>query len=190
MSNGFLVVGPGTVLTSNHVIAHRQARDLRRGIEDLSRLRYDLAHENAHLQLLGGANSTGMTACLEAIDWLAAVARLNEWLQAPSSDADPASALVAQQPDGGPWLLPKFNEAALPRDSGVALLRLLDGILAALCLMLVRVLAALSRHPDALMFVLIMLAACLRYGRREEPGDHAFLLTRRYQTSLGSCPQS
>ena len=35
MSNGFLVVGPGTVLTSNHVIASRQARDLRRGIEDV-----------------------------------------------------------------------------------------------------------------------------------------------------------
>jgi hypothetical protein len=190
MSNGFLVVGPGTVLTSNHVIASRQARELRRGIEDVSRLRYDLAHENADLPVLAGVNSTGMTACLAVFEWLAGVARLNEWLQVPSSDADPASALLAQQPDIGLWITRTFRADALLRHSRVAFLRLLDGILRALCLILVRVQTALSRHPDALMFVLIMLAVCLRYGRREEPGDHAFLPTRRYQTSLGICPQS
>jgi hypothetical protein len=189
MSNGFLVVGPRTVLTYKSVIAHRQARDLRRGIEDVSRLRYDLAHENAHLQL-PGANSTGMTAYLAAFEWLAAAARPDKWRWLLSPDADPASALLAQQPDTGPWLLRTSRADSLLRRSRVALLRLLDGILGALCLMLVRVQTALSRHPDALMFVLIMLAACLRYGRREEPGDHAFLPTRRYQTSLGSCPQS
>jgi len=188
MSSGFLVVRSG-VLTCNHVIASRQAGDLRRGIEVVSRLRNDLAHENAHLQL-AGTNSTGMTAYLAAFEWLADVARLNEWLQVPSSDADPAGALLAQQPDIGQWLPRTFRADALMRHSRVALLRLLDGILGALSLMLVRVKTALSRHPDALIFVLVMLSACLRYGRREEPGDHAFLPTRRYQTSLESCPQS
>jgi hypothetical protein len=68
------------------------------------------------------------------------------------------------------------------------ILRLLDGILAALCLVLVLVLAALSQQSNALNFVLVMLAACRRYGRRSEPDGHTFLPMRRYQTSLGSCP--
>src|SRR5215813_4666631 len=54
---------------------------------------------------------------------------------------------------------------------------------------LARALAAFSRRPDTLTFVLVLLAACLRHGRREEAGDHAFLPTRRNLTFLGSCPQ-
>jgi len=68
-----------------------------------------------------------------------------------------------------------------------AFVRFLDGILAALRYMLGRVLAAISRQPAALAFVLVVLATCLRYGRRSDTDDHAFLPTRRYQTSLGSC---
>ena len=194
-----VVVSPRAVLTCDHVIFPRQARDLRRGIEDVSSLRYTLAHENAHLQLEPRSpNFTGMTAFLEAFQWLTGVARFGERPQVLSTDAVPASArLVQNQITGhgfvvlpGPQPLLAFKEGALSRDNRTALLRLLDGILAALRLMLVRVLAALSRHPDALAFVLVLLAACLRYGRRSEPDDHAFLPIRRYQRSSGSCPQS
>jgi hypothetical protein len=34
-----------------------------------------------------------------------------------------------------------------------------------------------------------MLAACLRYGRREEPDDHTFLPRHRYRKSPGSRPR-
>jgi hypothetical protein len=87
-----------------------------------------------------------------------------------------------------PRIVLTFQVDVPPRDNRAALLRLLDGILSALCLMLVLVLAALSRQPNALAFVLVILAVCLRYGRRSEPDGHAFLPMRRYQTSLGSCP--
>jgi hypothetical protein len=80
-----------------------------------------------------------------------------------------------------------FQEDALPGSTAV-FLRFIDGILAALRLMLVLVLSALSQQPDALAFVLVILATCLRYGRREEGDDHAFLLIRRFQISLGRCP--
>lgn len=199
MTGSGVLVAPGVVLTAAHVISPRHVGDLRRGIEDVSKLRYTLAHEDAHLQLGSrGPNFTGMTAILGGFDWLAVTSWLLERPQRPSTDAVSASAPLAQYegtehsfarlPDSR--LLLAFRETALLRDSGNALLRLLDGILAALRLMVVLVLAALSRHPDALIFVLVMLAACLRYGRREEPDDHASLPTRRYQTSLGSCPQS
>jgi hypothetical protein len=82
-----------------------------------------------------------------------------------------------------------FRPAAPPPDNKPTLLRLLDGILAALRLMVILVLAALSRHPQALTFVLVMLAACLHYGRRAEPAERAFLPMRQFQRSLGSCPQ-
>lgn len=81
-----------------------------------------------------------------------------------------------------------FQDDALPTGS-TAFLRFIDGSLAALRLMLVLVLATLSQQLDALDFVLVILAACLRYGRREEPDDHAFLPMRRNKTSLGWCPQ-
>jgi hypothetical protein len=73
-------------------------------------------------------------------------------------------------------------------NSRVGLLRVIDGILAALRLLLVLVLTALSQHLDALTFVLVMLAVCLRYGRRTEPGDHAYLPMRRNLTSMGGRP--
>jgi hypothetical protein len=193
------VVGSQTVLACDHVISPRQARDLRRGIDDVSRLRYTLAHENAHLHLEGNSpNASEMTAVLEAFEWLAGVVRFDEQPQMPLTGAVPPSAPLAQNQNTGhgvvglprPRLRLAFREDVLPRDNGSTFLRLLDGILAALCLMLMRVLAALSRQPDALTFVLIMLAACLRYGRRGEPDDHASLPIRRYQTSLGSRPES
>ena len=194
-----VVTGSNAYFAFDGAISRRQARDLRRGIEDVSSLRYTLAHENAHLELESqGRNFTGMTSVLAASQWLASVAWIDERPQVPSTDAAPASARLAQnQITGhglvglpGPRLLLAFRQDVLPSDNRSAFLRLLDGILAALHLMLVRVLAALSRHPDALTFVLVMIAACLRYGRRSEPDDHPFLPPRRYQTSLGRCSQS
>jgi hypothetical protein len=73
----------------------------------------------------------------------------------------------------GSWLKLTLGDDVFSVDSKAALLRFVDGVLAALCLLLVRVLAALARHPDVLTFVLVMLAACLRYGRRGESDDYA-----------------
>ena len=42
------------------------------------------------------------------------------------------------------------------------------------------------RPPDVPPFVLIILAACRRYGHRSEPDDHAVLLLRRYPTTSGA----
>jgi hypothetical protein len=81
-----------------------------------------------------------------------------------------------------------FQEDALPTVGKGAFLRFIDGILAALRLMLVLVLTALSQQLAAHTLVLVILAACLRFGRREEPDNHAFLPMRRNQTSLGRCP--
>jgi hypothetical protein len=81
-----------------------------------------------------------------------------------------------------------FQRDVPSANSRVGLLRVIDGILAALHRQLAVVLTALARHLDTLSFVLVMLATCLRYGRRAEPGDHAFLPMRRNLTSMGSCP--
>ena len=69
-----------------------------------------------------------------------------------------------------------------------ALLWLINGILAALSLMLVRVLAALSGRASVFNFVRLMIAACLRYGLRHEPEEDDSLLTRRHQSSQGRVP--
>ena len=81
-----------------------------------------------------------------------------------------------------------FHRDVPSANSRAGLLRVIDGILAALRLLLVLVLTALTRQLNARTFVLVMLAVCLRYGRRTEPGDHAFLPMRRNLTSLGSRP--
>lgn len=78
-----------------------------------------------------------------------------------------------------------FRGGSLLADSWIASLSLIDSLLRVFhCMMALRV--AISRRPGILTFVLLLLAVCLRYGRREEPDDHAFLPIRRYQTSLGA----
>jgi hypothetical protein len=72
-----------------------------------------------------------------------------------------------------PWLKLTLGDDVFSADSKAVLLRFVDGVIAALCLLLVRVMAAIARHPDVLTFVLVMLAVCLRYGRRGEPDDYA-----------------
>jgi hypothetical protein len=162
-----VVTGSDAYLASDGVISPRQARDLRRDIQDVSSLRYTLAHENAHLQLDSRSpNFSGMAALLEVLHLLAGLVRFDERPQAPSTDAILANAWLVQNQNAGhgfvglpsPRLPLAFREGVLPRNNKSASLRLLDGILAALCLMLMRVLAALSRHPDGLIFVLVMLA--------------------------------
>lgn len=206
-----LIVGTGSVLTCVHVTLPTldHARDLRSSIEDVSRLRFSLAHENAHLVLApSGPNYTGATALAEGIQWIAGIVQVNDWLQLPPGVAATADTAPTFPPDGtllSPWshrtsapaevtiqaqsslygggsgglrgrlIALTFREDVLPPDNNAALLRLLDGILAALCLMLVLVLAALGRHLDVRTFALVMLAACLHYGHRGEPADHAFL---------------
>jgi hypothetical protein len=69
-----------------------------------------------------------------------------------------------------------------------ALVRLIDGILAALTLLLVAILSALSHQPDAIAFVLVVVATCRHYGHRGEPDGHSFLPMHPGQTSVGGRP--
>lgn len=65
--------------------------------------------------------------------------------------------------------------------------RFVGGIIAALSLMLVRVLAALSRRITTANLVLLLIAACRRFGHRDEPGGDA-LLACRSQSLPGTVP--
>jgi hypothetical protein len=207
LSGGPVMAITGTDLVATDVLITSpgldHVSDLRRSIGQVSRLRFTLAHENAHLLLLDGhgSNHSGSTAIIEALQLLSSATRgaaEGWWLNGHQADAAPAGTVPLPHDQytgrefGGPRgpLIPlAFREDVLPPGSRTALLRFIDGILAALCLMLVLVLAALSRHLDALTFALVMLAACFHYGRREEPDDHASLPIRRYQRLLGGCPQ-
>jgi hypothetical protein len=64
-----------------------------------------------------------------------------------------------------------IRDKQLARDYRAGLLRLVDGILSALRLMLVRLLAALAHQAQATGFLLMLISAVRRYGRRGEP-DH------------------
>lgn len=68
------------------------------------------------------------------------------------------------------------------------LLRFIGGIITALSLVLVLVLAALSRRFNTVNLVLLLIAACRRFGHRDEPGDDNSLLARRYQSLPGRAP--
>jgi hypothetical protein len=169
-----------------------QVSGLRRSIGDISRLRYNLAHEVAHV-LLFGPNSTGMTAALDTVRYfddtsLGPPFRVHGLTQAIAvsrgifSSRGIHSGLSIR-------LRIRIPADVLP-DSKAALLRFLGRVLTALSLVLVLVLAALSRHPDAITFVLVMLAVCLRYGRRGDSDGYAFLPFCPHQRSLGSRPPS
>lgn len=62
------------------------------------------------------------------------------------------------------------------------LVMLIDRMLGALGLMLVRLRSALSKSSIMLGFVLSILAVYLCYGHREEPADYAFLPSCRYRS--------
>lgn len=165
----------------SHSYDASSAAAIRHNIDALQRLRSEIAHETAHRQLyLTGYNSSGMSSLMDVLQLLQCLALVDEQLEGASTAAPLAAAPLVQGKSTGHGFVPQVDRAAL--------LRLLDGILTALGLTLILVLAALARRPDGLMFVLVMLAACLRYGRREEPGDHAWLPGHQYRTSLGSSP--
>lgn len=217
------------VMTAVHVTEPDMdhARDLRRAILSLSRQRFDLAHECAHLLV-----EDDVAAFTECPEYAGGAGRTTSalWLFAPlefGSNAAPALDQISIKPawwpttsapigpnasllhsyrhltapwgpdDPNAWYRPSaIHERSIrlvdlpgvsSAVSSAALIRLIDGILAALGLILMRVLAALTRQPDAPILVLVMLAACLRFGRREEPEDGSFLPIRRSQTYLGSC---
>ena len=215
------IIAPASILA--RIIMSRpvrdHARDLQHSIGNLSRLRFTLAHENAHLLLDcpdPDPNYTASMALYERIRWLASAV----WVDAALANTTPAfpsdwttfsprsgatstvnettvparplkhtvrsAALAALAAES---LLLEFQAGVLPADSKAASLRLIDGILAALRLLFGLVLTALSQHLNVLTFVLVMLAVCLRYGRRAEPDDCAFLPMRRNLMSMGSCPR-
>lgn len=72
--------------------------------------------------------------------------------------------------------------------SGKMLLRLIDGILAALCLLVVRILSALSQISDAVPYVCMVIATSHRYGRRDEPASLRSLPPSLYLKSQGRVP--
>ena len=154
---------------------------IRHNITELRRLRSDIVHETAHRQFyLAGYNSSGMSSVFEALRWFSGLARVDEQFEGASTAVPLAAAPLVQVRSTEHGFVPQIDRAAL--------LHLLDGILTALGLTLILVLAALARRPDGLTFVLVMLAACLRYGRREEPGDPRLAAQVQYRTSLGSSP--
>jgi hypothetical protein len=71
-------------------------------------------------------------------------------------------------------------------DGWAAMVRVIDSVLTALRLIRLLVRAGLGRRLNALAYVLVIIAACRRYGHRSEPDDHAPLLIRRHPTSAGS----
>lgn len=81
----------------------------------------------------------------------------------------------------------KFIEhlASLITDVAAAAIRKIDKLRAAICAGLASRLALLAGNPDIRAFVLVILAASRRYGRRSEPDDHNVQPMRRYPTSRG-----
>lgn len=86
---------------------------------------------------------------------------MRAWLTRPRDELSPVRALIA-------WL---------SENARGSLLRLVDGIRAALCLVLMLVLAALARRPDTGYLTLVLIAVSRRFGRRGEPDDHIPALT-------------
>jgi hypothetical protein len=84
-------------------------------------------------------------------------------------DTNAASACVTAGPLSDVRLIVRLDLAPDLRDQ---LLRLVDGIRSTLRLMLLRVLSALSRRPNALGFGLVLLATARCFGHRGEPDDH------------------
>jgi hypothetical protein len=102
------------------------------------------------------------------------------WFRSVEHDAGLPSLDNACPEPGGFWIV--------NRRARKDLLRFVGGIIAALSLMLVLVLAALSRRINATNLVLLLIAACQRFGHRDEPGDGDSLRVRRYLSLPGTVP--
>jgi hypothetical protein len=68
------------------------------------------------------------------------------------------------------------------------LLRLIDGTRAILRLILIRVLSALSRHPDAINVALVLLAASRCFGHRTDPSDRTLPVLTSMSVVTGRLP--
>jgi hypothetical protein len=92
---------------------------------------------------------------------------------------------------GSKWLLTDvLNAIQRFLDFLHGMVRLLDHAIEAACVIRLIVRSGLRHRPNALAFVLIILATCRHYGHRSEPDDHASLLNRRHPVIRGSCPQT
>jgi hypothetical protein len=174
-----------------------------------------LLNTGSNLALDCTPNYIGSIALMGSIGWLAGLTQANSWFQVPLADdvlAGSNLTVSLEETAYRPWshcigapvrVTDHAQSSRVPRgplvsqtllavelgpENRAALVRLLNGILAVLALMLILVLAVLARRPNALAFVLVMLAACLHFGCRGEPDDDTSLPMRRSQTSLGSCP--
>ena len=168
-SSGYLT-NSGTILTARHAL----------GVA--TRLRNSLAHETAHelldlpLPVIFGINNSGMSSVFYVVKYLSGIS-VDEPISVRTTDLSPADAPFLRNQNAVDRLRSQsLNPMArrvevFIRVARSALLRLLDGIITALCLVLMFALAALARLPHGLAFILVMLAACLRYGRRDEPAD-------------------
>ena len=104
-----------------------------------------------------------------------------------ASAPDPGSA--RSEPPRISYRLTTGNWSLLA-DSFVEVVRLFDRVIGTLLLMRMLVRTGLSHRANARAFVLLILAACRRSGRRSEPDDHPSLLIRRHLVSMGSCLQA
>jgi len=86
-----------------------------------------------------------------------------------------------------PSLVLAVNEALLPYYRQ-GLLRLIDGIRTVLRLILIRVLSALSRCPDAINIILVILASSRHFGHRTEPDDHPLPVLTSISVVTGRLP--
>lgn len=143
--------------------------DLRFNIDGASRLRSVIADELSRCDLQSGSVVAGQPGFLSPLFSSAAITT------APKQPTVVRSA-------GSP--LPAKPSAR----SGKMLLRLIDGILAALCLLLVRILSALSQISDAVPYVCMVIATSHRYGRRDEPASLRSLPPSLYLKSQGRVP--
>jgi hypothetical protein len=128
----------------------------------------------------------------------------SSWLSSDNApEASVALTFAAQDIQLGHHEPPRLTSFRLSVDNGrenvrAALLRLLDmlrsmvrllnGVIRTERLMRLLVRNGLMCRSNALAFVLVILAACRRYGRRSEPDGCTILITRRHLVSMGSCP--
>jgi hypothetical protein len=85
---------------------------------------------------------------------------------------------IVSLPDRARLIVPE----KLVREMLAGMRGFLDCIKTALCLLL----AVLPRLIDGIAFVLVVIAVCLRYGRRQDSPSDAFLLIRRFDPSAGT----
>jgi hypothetical protein len=186
--------------------------ELDRSIAALSsyRRRYELAHELGHLTLeCHGPNQSGMSSIFECLRWLSSEQGLfaEDRLALPSMDVAPVNAMsplallpprtiASRQPAlvqragrinrSSHTIQVLFRESSPLAERWAAFVGLIDNLLSVFRCMKALLRAAVPLHPDVLAFVLVMLAACRRYGHRSEPDDHGSLLIQRHLVSIGS----